>query len=126
VNKEKTGVNGCMSHTHSTEKEQTGLHGKPGVSERRKFYKRTAERVSFTHLAMPLCTGHEAAHASSWGAGCVAQNVLALTVSLDHAGQEPPGALLVQGEEEMLCFSGSVELKRTSTAPLLRIILKVV
>ena len=36
MNKEKTGVNGCMHHTHSTEKEQTGLHGKPGVSETEK------------------------------------------------------------------------------------------
>lgn len=75
---------------------------------------------------MPFCTWYEPARASSWAVECVAQKVMALTVSLDHIGQEAPGALLVQGEEEMLCFSGSVELKRPSTATLQRIILTVV
>lgn len=88
-----------VPHTHSTEKEQTGLRGKPGVSEtKKKVLQKECRKVSFTHLTMPLCTWHEPAHASSWGAGCVAQKVLALTVPLDHTGQEPPGALLVQGE----------------------------
>ena len=100
MNKEKTGVNGCVHHTHTVlrRSRQGYMENQESVKQRRKFYKRNAERVSFTHLTMPLCTWHEPAHASSWGAGCVAQKVLALTVSLDHTGQEPPGALLVQGE----------------------------
>lgn len=76
-----------VPHTHTALKEQIGLRGKPeSVKQRRKFYK--GMQKGFIHsFDNALVHWHEPAHASSWGAGCVAQKVLALTVPLDHTGQ---------------------------------------
>ena len=48
MNKEKTGVNGCVHHTHTAlrRSRQGYMENQESVKQRRKFYKRNAERVS--------------------------------------------------------------------------------